>query len=88
MNKNNHDSDPPVTPSRSGDDAKTARRDFLRDAAGAIAGVGVLAGMGALAGCGLPTQKKRAEKLASFPTADYDWTKHRWAYGIDPNSNL
>jgi Fe-S-cluster-containing dehydrogenase component len=24
-----------------------------------------------------------AAKAASFPTKDYDWTEHRWAYGID-----
>jgi Fe-S-cluster-containing dehydrogenase component len=24
-----------------------------------------------------------ADKAASFPTTEYDWSKHRWAYGID-----
>jgi len=65
------------------DRKKTARRDFLRTAA--LAGAGTIAGAVGLAGCGLPTQtnKTSAEKAASFPTKDYDWTKHRWAYGID-----
>jgi Fe-S-cluster-containing dehydrogenase component len=64
---------------------KTGRRDFLRHAGGALAGAGVVAGACGLAACGLPTQshKESADKAASFPTSDYDWTEHRWAYGID-----
>jgi len=30
-----------------------------------------------------PTTQHKAAGRASFPTADYDWTKHRWAYGVD-----
>jgi len=67
------------------DRKKTPRRDFLRTAVGGLAGAGAIVGTAGLAGCGLPTQtnKTSAEKAASFPTRDYDWTKHRWAYGID-----
>lgn len=66
---------------QSGEPGKTGRRDFLRTTAGALAGAG------ALLSCGLPTHKDEssAAKAASFPTRDYDWTEHRWAYGIDVN---
>jgi Fe-S-cluster-containing dehydrogenase component len=54
---------------------KSGRREFLSTTGKALAGLGV-------AGCGggLLGQAKAA---ASFPTPDYDWTRHRWAYGID-----
>ena len=64
---------------------KNPRRDFLCTAA--LAGVGAAAATAGLSGCGLPTQKNAdsAAKAASFPTSDYNWTEHRWAYGIDVN---
>lgn len=66
-------------------EVKNARRDFLRIAA--LAGAGAAAATAGLTGCGLPTQKDAdsAARAASFPTADYNWTEHRWAYGIDVN---
>lgn len=64
---------------------KNARREFLCTAA--LAGVGAAAAGAGLTGCGLPTQKSAddAGVTGSFPTADYNWTEHRWAYGIDVN---
>jgi len=49
-----------------------ARRRFLRKlgVAGAALAVGA-------------TKKEPAAARQSFPTADYDWTKHRWAFGVD-----
>jgi len=59
-------------------DRKSGRREFLRNTACGLAGAGVAA-------CGIPTQKAPTgeEGVGSFPTADYDWKEHRWAYGID-----
>ena len=67
------------------DKKKTERREFLCTTGKALAGLGVLAGAGSVLAEG---SKEGAAALAgetstSFPTADYDWTKHRWAYGID-----
>ena len=63
---------------------KTERREFLCTTGKALAGLGVLASGGTL----LAREAKEdtadlAARAASFPTKDYDWTKHRWAYGID-----
>ena len=56
-----------------------ARRFFLRKlgaaAAGAASAVGMAGAVKAVA------KSEAAEK--SFPTADYDWSKHRWAFGVD-----
>ena len=67
------------------DKKNTERREFLCTTGKALAGLGVLASAGSLLAEG---SKEDAAALAgetstSFPTADYDWTKHRWAYGID-----
>ncbi len=66
------------------DKKKTERREFLCTTGKALAGLGVAASGGTL----LAAEAKEdtaglAAKAASFPTKDYDWTKHRWAYGID-----
>jgi Fe-S-cluster-containing dehydrogenase component len=42
----------------------------------AVAGAALL-GANALLG------KEKTATAKSFPTADYDWTQHRWGYGID-----
>jgi len=71
------------------DKKKAGRRDFLCTTGKALAGLSVIAGGGELLGQGLKKDRAdedmaaMAEKAASFPTTDYDWTKHRWAYGID-----
>ena len=60
------------------DRKKNPRREFLSATGKALAGLGVIAGGSSLLGAA--TGDAATE---SFPTADYDWTKHRWAYGID-----
>jgi Fe-S-cluster-containing dehydrogenase component len=57
---------------------KLDRRDFLRTAAKAAASGAALLGAEGLSGNGRPVSGE-----ASFPTPEYDWTKHRWAYGVD-----
>jgi len=61
-----------------------ARRAFLRKIGGAAAAAG------AVAATGIPgVMRKAAAKSEpaatqeSFSTPDYDWTKHRWAFGVD-----
>jgi tetrathionate reductase subunit B len=66
--------------------SKKGRRDFLSITGKAIVGAGVVAGSSTLLGKG--SKEARAQEIAnskpaSFPTPDYDWTEHRWAYGID-----
>jgi ferredoxin len=61
---------------------KIGRRLFLRVTAKALAGA---------VGGGVVFAESVAQDehitgdtgAKSFPTDDYDWTKHRWAYGID-----
>jgi len=66
------------------DNKQTDRREFLCTTGKAIVGLGVATGPGnLLAKAAKPDQATMAAKAASFPTKDYDWTKHRWAYGID-----
>lgn len=63
------------------DKKKTERREFLCTTGKALAGLGVAATGGTL--LAKEDNATLAAKAASFPTKDYDWTKHRWAYGID-----
>jgi len=70
------------------DESKSGRREFLCASGTALAGLGLLAGTAGL----LAAESNEAKAAAaaggtggSFPTPDYDWTKHRWAYGIDAN---
>ncbi len=67
------------------DKIKTERREFLCATGKTLASLGVIAAGGSLFAQGAEeeTQTKAAKVSASFPTEDYDWTKHRWAYGID-----
>ena len=67
------------------DKKKTERREFLCTTGKALAGLGVLASGGGLLAQGTKQDEAAmaAKAAASFPTSDYDWTKHRWAYGID-----
>lgn len=55
-----------------------ARRRFLRTVGQAVAAVATAA---------IPIRSNSAASTTgakeSFPTPDYDWSKHRWAYGID-----
>ncbi|MDH3352694.1 MAG: twin-arginine translocation signal domain-containing protein, partial [Gammaproteobacteria bacterium] len=62
---------------------KPGRRDFLRTAGKALV-AGAMGGGALLAESAAQSEKSAADKAgASFPTDDYDWTEHRWAYGID-----
>lgn len=67
------------------DRKKRGRREFLRSSCKALAGLGLIAGGGELLSQGAdPVDTATPEGATdSFPTPDYDWTKHRWAYGID-----
>jgi tetrathionate reductase subunit B len=70
------------------DDTKTtlaARREFLSKlglaagcAAGAVAGAAALGVTQNAA-----AKSEPAAQGGSFPTADYDWTKHQWGFGVD-----
>jgi ferredoxin len=61
---------------------KSGRRAFLRTAGKALAGA---VGGGALLAKSVAQDEHIAGDTGakSFPTEDYDWTEHRWAYGID-----
>ncbi len=64
------------------DVASLARRRFLRKVGSAAAGAGTaMAGAGVLAAAGQAVAKPA--RSGSFPTSDYDWTKHQWAFGVD-----
>jgi len=64
--------------------ALRARRGFLR-------GVGRAAAVAAAAAAAGPASVVRqaaaksapGARQAAFPTPDYDWTQHRWAFGVD-----
>ena len=68
---------------------KIGRRKFLRTTGTVLAGLGVAASGGSLLGKGTKRTDVAAAlgdaATASFPTAEYDWTKYRWAFGIDIN---
>ena len=62
--------------------ALRARRGFLRKIGRAATVVGAVAATGGVLRQAAAKSGAAAAR-ASFPTADYDWTKHRWAYGVD-----
>jgi len=61
-----------------------ARRAFLAKLGGAATCIGAAVGATTL---GItPTVSAKTEPAAgggSFPTEDYDWTKHQWGFGVD-----
>jgi Fe-S-cluster-containing dehydrogenase component len=57
---------------------KTGRRAFLR-----AAGKAAIAAAAFFGARGIGDKANAAKTDESFPTADYDWTEHHWAYGID-----
>jgi len=61
-----------------------ARRAFLSKLGLAATCTGAVAGLAAL-GVAQDTDAKSESPAASgsFPTPEYDWTKHQWAYGVD-----
>jgi Fe-S-cluster-containing dehydrogenase component len=61
---------------------KCGRRAFLRNAGKALAGA--MGGAALLADSSAQDEHIAGGTNAkSFPTEDYDWKEHRWAYGID-----
>ena len=67
------------------DPSGKARRGFLRRLGGAaVACTGTLAGAGMLGAMrSAPAKETPASGGGSFPSKDYDWTKHSWAFGVD-----
>ena len=67
--------------------AVPARRIFLKDIGRGAACAGVAAGAaGLLAAAGsaaAASETAAAGDPGSFPSADYDWNKHRWAFAVD-----
>ncbi len=61
-----------------------ARREFLGKIGLAAGCAGaVAAGAAALGVTQSAAAKTEPAEGASFPTPDYDWTKHQWAFGVD-----
>ena len=67
------------------DPSGKARREFLRRLGGAaVACTGTLTVAGTLGVMkDAPAKEAPPSGAGSFPTKDYDWTKHRWAFGVD-----
>ena len=64
--------------------SSAARRAFLRKLGRAATYTGAVVGVGTLGA--MPNVKAKSETASgggSFPTKDYDWTKHRWSFGVD-----
>jgi Fe-S-cluster-containing dehydrogenase component len=61
--------------------ALRARRGFLRK----IGAAGAVAAGGAALMRKVAAKSEPAAAQKSFPTADYDWTKRKWAFGVDAN---
>ena len=71
-----------------------ARRRFLSKLGLALTGTGAIVGAGALGLGGAASAASEASSGgkgeapapgASFPTDDYDWSNHRWGFGVDVN---
>jgi tetrathionate reductase subunit B len=63
--------------------SSAARRDFLSRLGLAATCTGAVVGVGALGVIPNVSAKTESSEAGSFPTKDYDWTKHRWAFGVD-----
>lgn len=62
--------------------SSAARRSFI--ARLGVAATGAAAAAVAVSGNARgAAEKKAAAEAASFPTQDYDWSAHRWGYGVD-----
>lgn len=63
------------------------RRSFLRFVGmAAVYGIAAMQAIGTFAKrttASVVIKTLKASATASFPTATYDWTKHRWAFGVD-----
>ena len=61
-----------------------ARRQFLSKLGRAAVCTGAAVGAGALGvAAGVSAKTEAPAQGGSFPTKDYDWTKHQWAFGVD-----
>ena len=61
-----------------------ARREFLSKLARAATCTGAaVVGAGTLAAAQSAAAKSKSAEGGSFPTKDYDWTQHLWAFGVD-----
>jgi Fe-S-cluster-containing dehydrogenase component len=61
-----------------------ARRAFLRKIGRAATCAGAIAATAALGVARkVAARSEPAPGRGSFPTPDYDWTKHQWAFGVD-----
>jgi Fe-S-cluster-containing dehydrogenase component len=61
-----------------------ARRTFLRKIGRAATCAGAMVAAGALSVTKKVAAKSESNsRRGSFPTKDYDWTKRRWAFGVD-----
>jgi Fe-S-cluster-containing dehydrogenase component len=61
-----------------------ARRTFLRKIGRAATCAGAIVAAGALGVTKTVAAKGESSSSGgSFPTKDYDWTKHQWAFGVD-----
>ncbi|MDH3288747.1 MAG: 4Fe-4S dicluster domain-containing protein [Betaproteobacteria bacterium] len=61
-----------------------ARRRFLRKIGGAATCAGAVAAAGTLGVAQKVAAKSESTSGGgSFPTKDYDWTRHQWAFGVD-----
>ena len=64
--------------------SSAARRKFLGKLGLAATCTAAVAGAGALGLAGAVSAKTESPPQGgSFPTKDYDWTKHQWAFGVD-----
>jgi len=59
-----------------------ARRRFLRKLGRAATCAGAIVAAGTLGGARKVAAKNESSP-GPFPTKDYDWTKHSWAFGVD-----
>ena len=60
-----------------------ARRAFLRKLGRTATVAGAVAAGAASIAQKAAAKSEPSSGRASFPTPDYDWTKHRWAFGVD-----
>jgi Fe-S-cluster-containing dehydrogenase component len=68
-------------PSERDDEPSPARREFFQKLGGVAACAGVAVAASSLGG--LAGHAAEGAAPASFPTADYDWTQHKWGFGVD-----
>ena len=66
--------------------SRVARRSFLRRLGRAVACAGAVVAAGAagvMQKVSATSEPAAGRTSTSFPAPDYDWTQHRWAFGVD-----